>query len=304
MNNIIQPLKIYTSAEYKVSARDSYTHYRQVIPLWVDSTHLLPFVLKWYVSDDATTIYKLTSILIYDRSGNYIDITSNITLTHINNLNDSTDTYGMAVYKGGSTISALKQGIYYIYFKNENNDEFWSEDFNVGFPEKTVKIEFSNSISINKLFFSSDFYYSMTFATVTYDTGEYADFKKEFLDEYNHPIQSLIVSDKIWGIDILVDYTCYDSLKMLESMDTVLITNEYGIQSDVKIISVKGDPFGRSNYIFVTLKYRNSTQWISNIDTKTTQVVGTQEGKDVVEETGHHKVGGHYITIGGKKIKT
>lgn len=305
MNNLIQPLKIYDSIELKVSARDEYTHYRQVVPLWVDADNLIPFVLKWYVPDDTYTIYKLTEVKIYNKQkGTFVDVVNNLTFTHINNLNDSTDTYAEAVYKGDSTITSLKQGIYYIYFKNENNDEFWSEDFNIGFPEKTVKIEFRNSKSVNKLFFASDFYYSMTFATVTYSTGEYLEFKKEFFDEKNHPTQSLIVADKIFGIDILVDSTVFDCLEMLYSMDTVLITNEYGVQNEVKITDIKSDAFGRSNYMFVTLKYRNTSQWISNIDTKTTKVVGTQEGDDVVVETGHHKVGGHYITIGGKKIKT
>ncbi len=300
MNNVVQPLKFYNSINLKNSARDLYTQYRQVIPLWVDSNNLLPFALKYACNIVDAWYYVITSCIIYNKkTGIGIEVVSNMSFSHVNiDQNNS-----LSVYKGLSVITTLKQGVHYIYVKNEHNQEFWSEDFNVGFFTNWVKFNFRHSKAINNLWFATDFYYNMTFQSVIYDTGEYQEYKKELFDDYNHPEISLAAIDKLWGVDLLVDRNVYDCLKMLQIVDTVLISDNYGISNEIKITDVKGEAQGHSNYIFVTLKYRITESFLSTTGTFGT-LKGTQIGTAPVETEGYHEVGGHHIVIGGDHIKT
>jgi hypothetical protein len=309
MIEIPQPLRFYNAAEYQLRHKHTLSRYTLYPMMYVSNTHLLPFVVERIKSNTSIAEYyaqiNFTEVKVINiKSLKEYNILSNLTF-YFGNYSDPTlkeQVRDCALYPGTSTITALPQGMYYIYLKDDANNEFYSEVFRIWHPEYKVKFEYYNTKSIGKTWFYNNIPYTMQFETIVYSTSVFEEFISEVSDKWNHAKVLRRRTDEIMACDIQCDSGTQRAVEFMMFCDTVYITDELGKRSKIDITEVIHNDYTPAGHISLTIKYRIPENMVTSDINSITYLRGV-EGTDPIVETGNIKLGGKNIKLGGKKIK-
>jgi len=308
MRDTYQPLSIYSSQEYQLRVTQGLINHNVIPTMYMSRTHLLPFIVhRLKPGDDISeqnTIVHFTIIEVQNIHNNKTyDILENLAFQFgVRADNDLVNQYhDYALYRGESTIPALPQGVYQLYLKDDNDNEFYSEIFKIFFPQYTVKFEFNNSKDINDLWFFENLYYTFEFEAITYSTAEFDELLSVIVDKWDHNVKTKQRKDEIMGVDIFADTRILRAFHALEFCDTVYITNETGQRNLVEITEITPNQSTRGGHAEFTVKYRIIENMLTS-ERKLITYIGADDGTDPVIHQKGLFIGGKKLKIGNKKL--
>lgn len=311
MIDIKQPLRFFTAEEYRLRNKQILKQWNSMPSLIVSRTSLINFII-YRVKETPTQAESqdeiaITEIKTYKHDPNtdtyvlHSDITENLSITYgVRGIgNDLSNDY--ALYKGGSTISALPQGRYYLYIKDEEDNEFYSDDFIIRFTDYSVKFEYRNTLNINDLWFYNDFYWSVQFESITYSLNEFDEFVATLLDEDQHEVKTFQRKDEIFAVDVFGDSKAYGAIQAMEFCDDIYITTELGQKRQISITGIEVDDFTQGDHSQFKIKFRYIDDMLLST-AKGITWIKDYEGTDPVEVNEGIFRGDKRIVRGTKRI--
>lgn len=298
MNEIIQPLRFYTSTTLQIKNRHTKLGFNNIVPLVADRSHLLPFCL--YNSKSNSTESEITVCSLIRSDGLTYNILSRMTFEfYWDDLVNPTKQF--IYYDGGSTLLNIRFGIYYLHISDGTNN-WYSDYFKIGIYD-TCLIEYSNTYSFGNLVMPSGKFYKAYFRSYTYDQGESLEFSEVNKDEDNYDIPTYQRFDDIRTCLILGDSTTKQFLKILPMMDTIYITDELGVRSLIKVTGVDPSSISKGNYLSLALKYYIVENSIISVVKTPSSLKNRQIGADFEADVDGITFNGETITFNGEPVK-
>lgn len=306
MNEILQPLRSYSSLAEMLVKRHEYLNYKTIVPLIASRTTLIPFTLVCSKTDTHEHLITTCTAVNY-KTGVAINILANMSFTFgLDNVANPLKQY--IVYTGNSIIYALPQGVYYLHLISED-DEWFVGLFKVGFYTKVCTFEFRNSTSFGDMWMipkqfgiTTTHYYKAVYEAYTFDQGEFNEYSEANKNDDNFDIFTYQRADKLRAVAILGDSDALDALKIIKMCDTIYLTDERGIRSEVELMEITGDGFGQSNYLTIIVKYRIIGNSIISVNETPVENTFMQTGINEVVESDNLTLGGHPLHLGGTPI--
>jgi hypothetical protein len=308
MHETYQPLRIYTSDEYKLRKKQDRRGFNNLPKLIVDRTHLTPFIVKRIKTNTSEAEYRtlltfssIKIINVYTLAEK--DITENLSFMYgVRSASELEDqVYDYALYPGTSTISALNQGVYYLYFIDSASNVFYSEDFRIWFPKYSVKFEYTNSTDINDLWFYNDQYYAMQFQSITYSTADFETFKSVLNNYYNHEVIARMAKDEIFAVEIFADVTILGAVHAMQFCDTIYLTDDCGKRNRIEITEIIPNESTQGGHVNLTIRYRLADNTMTSAN-KNISFIGESIGTAPKVETSGVWRGRAKIYRGNKKV--
>lgn len=308
MNKILQPLRFHTSASLGIAARHLSLGFNNIVPLIASRTKLIPFQVEANFSGEPGhgATYHVNCYAIH-ASGTIVDLSAYLTFKfgRIGNGRSSYDIY--VTYDGNSTISPLRQGVYYLHVNLTGNNiastHFYSDYFKVGVYD-TVTIEYNNSYTFGNLWMNG-FHWKASYACKTYDPGEFAEYSEVNKDDDNYDDPTYNRLDKLRAVSFLGDSNAFDAMKMAKICDSIYITDELGVRQAVEIVEVSPATQSKSNYLAIVIKFRVLSDSIISVIKQSVTSIGIQTGSNYVEVEAGEGItfDGSSITFDGQPVK-
>jgi hypothetical protein len=269
MNEIIQPLRAYSSLDYMLHKRNETLKLNNIVPLIASNVNLLPFIvsnIRTYPKETQNIV--TTCEVVNIQTGAIHDVVSNLTFKFGYD-NQNTPTREYIFYQGTSLISRLPQGNYYIHLKNAQSatvdNEWFLGPFKIGPFTPSCTFEFYNEKSIGHLWMpSKPSYYKAIYEAWSFDQSEFNEYSEVYPNDDNYDIPTYKRFDKLRAVQVLGDSNTLDVLKIMQmcktnlnySYNNIYLTDEAGKRSLVEIMDIQPEPQGRTNYMSITVKYR------------------------------------------------
>lgn len=287
INEIVQPLRFHTAEAYRMIHKHELLNYLNHVPLIGDKDLLIPFTLS--CEKTHTTYNDLTTAeVINNRTNQVIDLLPYITTTqYLDNSTNPTRLYIQYWNTMSDQFTSLKHGIYYLHFKNDDG-EWWSDCFKIGFFEKTVTFLYQPSYSFSGIPIRNLKTWKAVYEAIFTDTGEYQKHSVFNKDQDNYDVYSYERFDKIRNINIHIgDSNVMDVLNLIQAVshrkdDIVYIIDEVGKTVPVEITEISSQPIGASNYMNIIVKYRVRYNGVNTSDRRPISTTGyTQYPPDI-----------------------
>jgi hypothetical protein len=281
MNDIFQPIRMYSDSAYTFAARQALNGYKYIPTVYADSTSLIPFqLLRLKSGEQSLELYnrqvEVTTLqLISTTGGSTINLLSspyavNHTYYVMYPYDEVNEGYWDAmVYRGDSTIQAIPQGKYYLYAEDDDGNK-WTGSYiiianlsrYITFQYRYIETEKYSLINNYMVFDNSSgdggngFYWKMIFKEYAFDSGEVEETTEELLREYGEPQIGFRRLEKLHTCQFLADSNTYDALLFMSKYcNDILITDETGRQRAAEIKDITPESIKHSNHMEVTIKF-------------------------------------------------
>ena len=264
MNEVIQPLRFYDNADYRLVNRHSLLNYFNFVPLIVDRKYLVPFQVDC-VKTSLTENPLTTADLINYRTGATVNLLNHLVFTFkVDNILAPQRLY--IQYLSNSTLSNLPYGVYYIHLVNAEG-EWWSELFKIGSYTNTVTLEYTNATSFSGVLNPQKTLMKAMYEGRTFDAGEYSKHSEGYKDKDNFDKYTYKRFDKLRTLWIRGDSNVADLIELIQLCDTVYLTDETGKRSEIEIMETAPETVSRGNYMDILAKYRIKDNSIISVNT-------------------------------------
>jgi hypothetical protein len=301
---IVQPLRFHTEDEYRLINRHLLLNYLNFVPLIADKKRLLPFTL-FCEKTGLTSVNEITTAEVINyRTNQSIDLLPYLTFVFsFDDADNPTKQYIQYWDNISGQFPGLKQGIYSLHLKSAD-EEWWSDQFKVGYYDRTISFLYQAPYSFAGITISPKFY-KATYQGSSYDTGEYSEHSVVSKDQNNYDRYSFFRSDKLRGVSFLGDSNAVDLIKQiiqpLSFMGIVYLIDEVGKTRAVEISEVTPEPVSRSNYLNIILKYRVKDNSINTSERTPMVKVHTQYPPETEPTIAGETFDGEYETFDGER---
>jgi len=319
MIDVVQPIRFYLNSDYLLAHKQQHNRYRYYPTLVIDRTHLLPFQVTRQTTgiQSQGTLYdriNIASVKLYDLDNNYTELISYLTFKryvdskYIGGDGRTAGTTGYFthanVYEGNNTIPAIAQGDHYLVITDDKTPaNVWtSSRFRVCFPSSLVTFEYTNSRSINNVVHPTT--YKIPIETVTFDSGEFSEITKKYADDIENETTNFHKIDKLYSCSLnTCDQYTLDALMFMTMNETIYVTDETGLRSEIKIHSVDSQPIAQSNHSQVTIKFWKPENQLISTSRNSHMLIDYQKGINYIPEETLLRTRDKIVTTRGKRIK-
>ena len=330
VNQLIQPLRVWTSRYYTLSNRHLISNHYDIPNLIVDKNTLTPFIFTRFRGYDTEAErlqkYAITEVNIIDSKGNSTNIVSSMRFAFGQEENSPGIIKEYIAYLGdfGGINLNLKQGKYYLQIKDAYNrypyspNIWYSENFKIGVFTNTIKFRYTltNNLNFGDVWFppptNGVFYYELELAKAwTYDKGEYNAFSESTSDKENDTIYGRERFRKLRVCALMGDSNSSDCLQLIRRIShmpegRVYLTDETGYENLIQIEDIQTER-NSGNYLSISVTYSIKDSDIINFKNQSitftfTQSTGTTP---TLDEPGTKILRTHSkkVITHGKKIK-
>lgn len=258
MNNIIQPLRLFTSSDYMLWNRKAIQDSTLNLPLLlVDNTKFIPF---YFIHDtdpyDIENEVGITSMKLIDQKGHEIE---KYTAFNFLFYTIYANTQAIFTCKANDTlVSNLKTGIYKMQITDGGSNTYYSNWFLIDNSQEYIEFEFSNSVNFEDRDYApyeKGYKNRIRLRGRTTNKGESIEFKESVSDKNEELIDIFYRKEPLYEVDLLCDRYLLQAINLMHFCDSVYITDHSGIKEQIKIASIESASIGSTYYLSVKVKF-------------------------------------------------